>query len=241
MDIFRKDADIDNIKDRFGELVLIIDRLRNSGGCPWDRKQKIDDVKEFLIEEAYELIEAISCRDYEAISEELGDLLLIGLFLARICEEEGEFDISDSLRVVIEKLIRRHPHVFAGEDITDAEEVVKRWTQIKNQEKKRDSVWQSVPSHGPALFQYYIFLKEYKKHNNSNAYHDSEKDIDREKEKRSIVESLSKMEESTDKEKRRMLTEAFVSLIRICKLNKINPELLLLDYLVERRKSGVKS
>ncbi len=120
---------------RFEKLIDIMARLRQPGGCPWDREQTLDTIKPYTIEETYEVLDAIDRRDYRGLAEELGDLMLQVVFYARICEEEGRFSISDALDAVNEKLVRRHPHVFADGDARTPDEVLKRWEEIKKDEK----------------------------------------------------------------------------------------------------------
>ncbi|MFL6447477.1 MAG: nucleoside triphosphate pyrophosphohydrolase [Bryobacteraceae bacterium] len=120
---------------KFSELVRLMARLRAPGGCPWDRKQTFDSIKPYTLEETYEVLDAIDSRDWAGLSEELGDLLLQPVFLAAIAEEEGVFTISDSLRAINEKLVRRHPHIFGDATAETAEDVKVRWDQIKAEEK----------------------------------------------------------------------------------------------------------
>ena len=98
--------------EKFGELVEVMARLRAPGGCPWDRKQTFDTIKSYLLEETYEVMDAIDRRDWPHLAEELGDLLLQPVFFAEMATEEGLFTISDALDTINAKLIRRHPHVF---------------------------------------------------------------------------------------------------------------------------------
>src|SRR5215471_5448131 len=113
--------------------------LRGSGGCPWDREQTIDSLKPFVLEETYEVIEAIDAHDHTALCEELGDFVFEAVFLAQLEGEAGRFTIADSLKSISDKLIRRHPHVFAqasGElRIDSADRVRTRWEEIKAQER----------------------------------------------------------------------------------------------------------
>ncbi|HIO41467.1 MAG TPA: nucleoside triphosphate pyrophosphohydrolase [Aquifex sp.] len=136
-------------KDRytFEDLKEIMKELRQK--CPWDRKQTHDSLKKYLIEETYEVIDAIEKRDWEALKEELGDLLLQPVFHARLAEEEGRFDIDDVVDHLCKKLIKRHPHVFGEEEAKTAEEVLKNWEKRKLEERK--SVLEGVPKHLPAL------------------------------------------------------------------------------------------
>src|SRR6184192_2883448 len=96
----------------FSRLIEIMATLRGPGGCPWDREQSIDTLKPFVLEETYEVIEAIDRHDHDALREELGDFVFEAVFLAQLESEEGRFDIADSLKSVADKLVRRHPHVF---------------------------------------------------------------------------------------------------------------------------------
>jgi nucleoside triphosphate diphosphatase len=125
--------------EEFTRLVAIMARLRGPDGCPWDREQTIDTLKPFVLEETYEVLEAIDRHDHRALREELGDFVFEAVFLAQLESEEGHFTIADSLKTIADKLIRRHPHVFArqaGEAPLDsAGQVRARWEEIKAQEK----------------------------------------------------------------------------------------------------------
>lgn len=123
------------IRQRFSTLVEVMQRLRGPDGCPWDHKQSFDTLKGYLLEETYEVLDAIDQRDWPELAEELGDLLLQPVFIAQIASEQGLFDIGDSLEAINSKLIRRHPHVFADASAETAEDVKKRWDEIKSQEK----------------------------------------------------------------------------------------------------------
>ena len=122
---------------RFARLVEIMQRLRAPGGCPWDREQTFDTIKPYLLEETYEVMDAIDSRDWAGLAEELGDLMLQSVFFAQMAAEEGRFDIRDSLNAINEKLVRRHPHVFADGDAKTADDVTKKWDQIKAEEKAK--------------------------------------------------------------------------------------------------------
>jgi len=137
----------------FDRLVEIMERLRGEQGCPWDRKQTRDSLKPYLIEESYEVLEALEEKDPVKIKEELGDLLYQILFHAQISKEAGEFDIEDILTAGSEKMVRRHPHVFGDKKAEYADEVLKQWEAIKKAEKgdERKSVLEGIPPHLPAL------------------------------------------------------------------------------------------
>lgn len=141
------------MKRSFDELVSLMTRLRGPDGCPWDRKQTIPDLKPYVIEEAYEVVDAIDRDDRAALLEELGDMLLEAVFIAEITREEGSFDIYDSITAIHDKLVRRHPHVFADVEAHDAEQVLVNWEKLKQDERKAEnkSLLAGVPQSLPAL------------------------------------------------------------------------------------------
>ena len=130
-----------------------MDRLRSPGGCPWDAEQTHESLVKFLLEESYEFIEAVETKDREAMREELGDVLLQVYFHARMAEEHptDPFSIEDVAQVVAEKLIRRHPHVFADVEDLSSDEVLENWEALKALEKGRTSAVDGVPLAQPAL------------------------------------------------------------------------------------------
>jgi XTP/dITP diphosphohydrolase len=136
---------------RLLDLVTVMDRLRTS--CPWDREQTHASLARYLLEETYETLEAIEAGDYAHLREELGDLLLQVYFHSRIASEhtEAPFDIDDVAGDIVDKLVHRHPHVFAGVDVEDASEVERNWEQLKAAEKGRGSVLDGIPLALPAL------------------------------------------------------------------------------------------
>jgi MazG family protein len=133
----------------FAKLVAVMARLRAPGGCPWDREQTHDTLRTYLIEEAYEVLDALDSTDDVKFAEELGDLLLQVLFHAQIASEAGRFAISDVIREIYEKMIRRHPHVFGEKRAKDAAEVLRNWEIIK-QEERRNKSGQSTAEAEPA-------------------------------------------------------------------------------------------
>jgi len=136
------------------QVLEIMRRLRDpQGGCPWDREQSLATLKPFVIEECYELIDAIDSGDAEKHKEELGDLLLQIVFQVQLRQEAGQFGFDDICLTLAEKLIRRHPHVFADVKVTGSKDVLTKWEAIKAKEKKtgRRSVVEGVPRHLPAL------------------------------------------------------------------------------------------
>jgi nucleoside triphosphate diphosphatase len=144
--------------EEFQKLVDIMAQLRGPGGCPWDREQTIESLRGFVLEETYEVLDAIDRGDHDALRGEIGDLLFEGVFLAQVEADEGRFTVAESLRAITEKLIRRHPHIFGATktDVTTPTQVVEQWEQIKAREQKengeaRRSILRGVPKSMPAL------------------------------------------------------------------------------------------
>ncbi|HXG88597.1 MAG TPA: nucleoside triphosphate pyrophosphohydrolase [Vicinamibacterales bacterium] len=154
----------DSAGARFDRLLGIMQTLRSPDGCPWDREQTLQTLRPFVLEETYELLDALDRNDLKALREELGDFLFEAVFLARIAEEDGHFTIGDSIQAITDKLIRRHPHVFtaegqplahAGDAITSGT-VKEKWEDIKAQERKtakapEKTILSGVPRTLPAL------------------------------------------------------------------------------------------
>ncbi len=142
---------------RFEKLVEVQERLRGPGGCPWDLEQTHDSLRPYLIEETYEVLEALDSGDDKRLVSELGDLLLQVVFHAQLASEEGRFDAGDVADAIREKLIRRHPHVFGKARARNSAEVLKRWEELKAEERRaegepeRRSLLEGVPKNLPAL------------------------------------------------------------------------------------------
>ncbi len=120
----------------FDRLVDVVARLRAPGGCPWDREQTLESLRPFVLEEAYEVLEAIDSGDRAALREEIGDLIFEGVLLAQLCAESGDFAVTDSLGAIADKLVRRHSHVFGdAERAKSADEVLGRWEEAKARER----------------------------------------------------------------------------------------------------------
>ncbi|HYZ86590.1 MAG TPA: nucleoside triphosphate pyrophosphohydrolase [Bryobacteraceae bacterium] len=142
--------------EEFQRLVSLMARLRAPDGCPWDREQNFDTIKPYLLEETYEVMNAIDAKDWPELAEELGDLLLQPVFFAQMAAEQGHFRIEDCLEAINNKLIRRHPHVFGDASAADAEAVKQRWAEIKAQEKldkqkPAEGLLEGIPRNAPAL------------------------------------------------------------------------------------------
>ena len=135
----------------FRELCDVIAKLRSDTGCPWDRKQTLETIKPYTLEETYELLDAIDSGDDGAIVEELGDVLLQVMLDCQIASDEGRFDLTDVVDGLTRKMIRRHPHVFGDAAAVSANDVSRHWDRIKQEEKQRDSIFDGLPAALPAL------------------------------------------------------------------------------------------
>jgi MazG family protein len=146
------------MSDAFDRLVAIMDRLRDPGGCPWDREQTLHSLSGYLLEEAYEVTDAVATEDGDTLREELGDLLLQIVFLSRIAREKGWFGIDEVCDSISDKMVRRHPHVFADREVSDSSEVIRNWEDIKKEENGADSLRSTldgVPTALPGLLKAY--------------------------------------------------------------------------------------
>jgi MazG family protein len=144
--------------DQISRLIRLIETLRGEKGCPWDKQQTSQSMAVYLVEEVYELLDAIESGNIEDIREELGDVLFQILFIACIHEEAGDFSIADVAESNREKMIRRHPHVFGDKTVEDAEQVRRQWRRIKKEEPRKSdnpSILDSVPRKLPALMRAY--------------------------------------------------------------------------------------
>ncbi len=140
-------------KKGIDRLLDVVARLRGEGGCPWDREQTLVSLKQYLIEESYEVLDAVDSGDLARHKEELGDVLLQVVLHSQIRNEKSEFDFNDVANAISEKLISRHPHVFGDITVKDSSEVLANWEVIKSREKKggSGSVLDGIPRHMPAL------------------------------------------------------------------------------------------
>jgi MazG family protein len=136
-------------------LLAIMARLRGPGGCPWDREQTLKTLRPYLLEETYEVLEALEAGDWREHCEELGDLLLQVVFQSQLTQEQGHFEFADVAEAISSKLVSRHPHVFGNTEVKDAEGVMRQWVALKKKEKEAKggghSVLEGVPREMPAL------------------------------------------------------------------------------------------
>lgn len=138
---------------KLSDLIKLIKTLRAPDGCPWDRQQKKEDIGKYLLEESYEVIDALGNHDEQALKEELGDLLFQILFLSEICSESNLFSLNDVIEEINKKMIRRHPHVFGNTKINSVQDVKNNWQLIKKDERKDEekNLFTSIPRSLPAL------------------------------------------------------------------------------------------
>lgn len=206
----------------FITLRRVIATLRGPNGCPWDRKQTHESLKKYLLEEAYELLDAIDQQDDENMVEELGDVLLQVMLHAQIGEDEGMFSIDDVIRAVTEKMIRRHPHVFGDVHVEHAEEVVRNWQAIKQEEKARESLslLDDVAKALPGTLRAY----EYQKKAAEVGFDWSEV----ESMWRKVEEEINEVKQEAnrmDEQKLKMeFGDLLFALINVCRYYKVNPE-----------------
>src|SRR5262249_4089837 len=147
----------------FSRLVQIVATLRAPDGCPWDREQTIESLRPFVLEETYEVLQAIDHQDHEGLCEELGDFVFEAVFLAQLESEAGHFTIADAVKSIADKLVRRHPHVFARAEgeapLESAGQVRTRWEEIKTQERggqaRPKTLLSGIPATLPALLRAY--------------------------------------------------------------------------------------
>jgi tetrapyrrole methylase family protein/MazG family protein len=203
----------------FSFLKNVIARLRGPGGCPWDQKQTHVSLKKYLIEEAYEVLEAIDEEDDEAIAEELGDVLLQVLLHAQIGEDEGFFTIEDVISTLTEKMIRRHPHVFGDVKAEDADEVVTNWEAIKAKESgksERESLLDGVPKGLPAIQKAFKYQKKAAKvgfdWKETGPVYDK------------ILEELKEFQEAKGEEQLKELGDLLFSVVNLARFYQIDPE-----------------
>lgn len=161
-------------KAAINNLLKVMAKLRSPTGCPWDREQTHLSLRRHAIEEVYELIDAIEAQDDHEMAEELGDLLLQVVFHCQLANERGAFDFDRVCRLLVEKLVRRHPHVFGTTRVANVDEVWANWEQIKRAEKHgttraRHSVFDGIPKHLPALMRAEKMVKKARKAFGRNA------------------------------------------------------------------------
>ncbi len=209
-------------KFTFGDLVEIIFRLRDDDGCPWDRAQTISTIRKNIIEEAYELTEAIDLNDKEKICEECGDVILQGAFTAAMCQEKEMFSVNDSISNLCEKLISRHTHIFGKDKATNAEEALKFWENAKAKEKKQASINDKLDSI-PVTFNALMRANKVQKYIKKTGFdHPNVTDaIDK------LYEEIGEFLAASDLEKEKEGGDILFSVVNILRMCDIDPEVAL--------------
>lgn len=208
---------------RFRQLVEIIARLRSPGGCPWDRARSRRDILNYFLEEVYEAVEAISSSRPEAAREELGDVLMEVVFLARFYEEEGLFTVADVLKGINRKMVERHPHVFGRKTDLSPEAVLASWQKNKLREKKRQSILDGLPASAPSLV--YAFMLGQRAAAHGFDWPEAGAALEK------VKEEITELEKSLKKKKGWQVAEelgdTLFSLVNVCRLLGYNPEIVL--------------
>ncbi len=206
-----------NEKERFDELWRVMQRLRKE--CPWDKEQTHDSIKAATLEETYEAIEAIDNKDYDALRDELGDMLLHIVFHSVIAEEKNEFKLTEVIDGITQKLIRRHPHIFGDVKVKDSKEIEKNWEAIKLQEGKK-SLLEGVPKSLSSLLRAYRIQEKA-----SKIGFDWEKKEDVWEKVEEELNEFKEADQSGDKERtEEELGDLLFSLVNYSRFLKINPE-----------------
>lgn len=205
----------------FDRLLTIMDELREQ--CPWDRKQTMESLRNLTIEETYELADAILDKDVEGVKEEIGDLMLHMVFYAKIASEQKAWDIADALNAVCDKLVARHPHIYADVEVKDEEDVKRNWEQLKLKEGKK-SVLAGVPKSLPAM------VKAYRMQEKTAQVGFEWEETEQVWEK--VQEELAEFKETLDKQesqkrKEEEFGDLLFSLINYARFNDIDPETAL--------------
>jgi tetrapyrrole methylase family protein / MazG family protein len=206
------------MEEGFLKLVQLMETLRSEKGCAWDRKQTTKAFKTFLLEEVYEVIEAIDNDDHKALKEELGDLLFHIVFISQICKEQGLFNIDDVVKFVYEKMYNRHPHVFLNVPLDKP--IEKKWEDIKKDEKEDYSLLSHIPDTIPALSKAYLISRKVAKvgfdwDNVDDIYNKLFEEI----------EELKKAEDSGDTNAvREEIGDVLFTVVNISKFYNIDPE-----------------
>ena len=208
---------------KFQQLVHILDELRGEDGCPWDREQDEKSITNYFLEEVYETVDAIHSGDAESLAEELGDVLMEVVFLARIFKEKDKFSVSDALEGINQKMIHRHPHVFAQKRMGTSDEVIDEWCRKKQEEKERKSVLDGIGRCLPSLLEaFQIGLRV------SQIGFDWAKPLDA---LQKIKEEISELEGALKKNERdevfKEVGDLFFAMSNVSRLLGINPEIAL--------------
>ncbi|OPX30594.1 MAG: hypothetical protein B1H08_01215 [Candidatus Omnitrophica bacterium 4484_171] len=205
----------------FDSLVRTMKILRSKDGCRWDRAQKLKDLKNYLMEEAYELMDTIGSKHYKKVEEELGDVFLILVFICQVYSERNRFNIKDVLKAVDNKMIRRHPHVFSSSfkknnALKTKNDIVKFWVKEKAKSKKRKNIYERLPRKAPSLLLAYLLYKE-------------KRYLGKSLRLEQIVSGMEKKIQklNTSGVNGALIADIIMDLSKLASLNKINLEILL--------------
>lgn len=216
-----------NATEAFSQFCQIVKQLRAENGCPWDRAQTHESLKSCMVEEAYEVVEAINCfsetNDAANLKEELGDVLLQVVLHGQIASEEGIFELKDIIDEISKKMIRRHPHVFGTQSVDGSDQVVMNWEEIKRQEKKEKGIekeeLESIPKAFPALIRAQKLLKKSGMSQNSSI-----EDLSK-----TIQENLEKLETDSKIEKETVIASLLMDVANLAAHYHINSEVVLAE------------
>jgi len=218
-----EDSILNQPHNALNDLFRLVNTLRGQNGCPWDKKQTPESVGIYLIEEVFELVDAIESGNSEHIREELGDVLFHIVFIARMFEERQEFDLSQVARTITEKMIRRHPHVFGETEVNSSAEVVQNWHKIKlneNKDNKNQSLLDSVPAKLPALIRAYRISDRVAK----SGFELTETD-EKQKVPQAVTDDLQAALKNQDSRlASRQFGDLIFSLVNVARLAEIHPE-----------------
>ncbi|MDF2947881.1 MAG: nucleoside triphosphate pyrophosphohydrolase [Bacillales bacterium] len=210
------------LNNTFNRLREIITKLRSPEGCPWDRKQTHHSLKKYLLEETYELLDAIEKEDITLIEEELGDVLLQIMLHSEIADEEGYFNIHNVIELLNEKLIRRHPHVFGEVKVENENEVIANWEEIKKQEKKEEMLFRNVSNSLPSLMKAYELQKDAAKLNLD--FENVEQIWDKVQEELTEFKNEISKDELKNRDHIKEFGDLIFSIVNLARFYKINPE-----------------
>jgi len=220
----------------FVKLIDIISALRSEEGCPWDRVQTPDTVKRYIIEEAYEAIAAVESRNTEGLKEELGDLLFMTLFMAKLFDEKGIFKVEDVLETIASKMIYRHPHVFGDLEVHSAEEVEKNWQRLKGIEKEKSGK-ENLPSDLPRCLPALMRANRYISRVNGNTYQIESLDQLANRVRQNLERIEKRGEEIGLNEQKHCIGDMLMGLVGLARIFSVNAE----DALQERLEELIRS